>query len=160
MSMRADAVLEQVSKAGELYHRLVLLVAPSGAGKTEVLDAVCSTLSASAINVNLELSKSMLDLTTKQRALRAPSILSGIVEKTRGEIALLDNLEVLFDLSLHLDPLRLLKDLSRSRTVVASWNGSINERGLSYGEPDHPEYRLYGPSDIDFLYTTSEGDEG
>jgi UDP-N-acetylglucosamine transferase subunit ALG13 len=160
MSMTVDSVLEQAVKAEQLYHRLLLLVAPSGTGKTEILKAVSDAHHSLCINVNLSLSKGMLDLTTKQRALRAASILNDIVDTAGGDIVLMDNLEVLFDRSLQLDPLRLLKDLSRHLTIVASWNGSINDRGLVYGEPDHPEYRQYAPGEIDFLYTTSEEHEG
>jgi ABC-type uncharacterized transport system ATPase component len=160
MNMKVESVLERVAKVDQLYHRLVLVVAPSGSGKTESLKAVGDECHSPCINVNLELSKRMLDLTSKQRALRAASIMSDMVEGEAGKITVLDNLEVLFDRSLQLDPLRILKDLSRHRSIVASWNGSINERGLVYGEPDHPEYRQYAPGEIDFLYTTSEEHEG
>ena len=44
---------------------------------------------------------------------------------------LLDNMEVIFDVGLKQDPLRLLQGLSRNKTVVAAWNGSIvEEQGL------------------------------
>ncbi len=160
MSISVNAILEQAANADQLYHRLVLLVSPSGSGKTGLLGNVCSVLQVPCVNVNLQLSKGLLDSTAKQRAVHAASVLTEIVEREAGSTAVLDNLEVLFDRSLQLDPLRILKDMSRHRTIVASWNGSINERGLVYGEPDHPEYRQYAPGEIDFLYTTSEEHEG
>jgi len=160
VSLEAETVLDQTEKAAEMYHRLVLVVAPSGAGKTPVLHAVAQARDVPCMNVNLDLSKRMLDLTTKQRAIHAAALLREMVEEGGRRVAVLDNLEILFDRSLQLDPLRVLKDLGRQTTVVASWNGRIDAHGLTYGDPDHPEYRLYPPSEIDFLCVTTEGKEG
>jgi ABC-type hemin transport system ATPase subunit len=66
----------------------------------------------------------MLDLTERQRALQLPRILAEIVGVSAADVVLLDNVEVLFDVSLKQDPLRLLQGLSRNRTVVAAWSGS------------------------------------
>ncbi len=157
MNLHPDDIVATAEKAGDLYHRLVLLIAPSGAGKTALLRAAGDKHDLPCINVNLELSRRMLDLTAKQRALRTGALLRDLVSEAEGSPVLLDNVEVLFDQSLKVDPLRLLKDVARSRTVVASWNGSIDDRGLSYAEPDHPEYQYYPPSEIDFLYLTDKG---
>ena len=160
MSLEAESVLEQMDKAAEMYHRLVLVVAPSGSGKTDILHSVAKVRGVPCTNVNLELSKRMLDLTTKQRAIHSAEVLREIMEKAAGNTVVLDNLEILFDRSLHLDPLRVLKDLARHQTLVASWNGRIDDHGLTYGDPEHPEYHLYSPTELDFLHVTTEGTEG
>jgi len=51
----ADKVIRTISQAGELYHRLVMLVAPAGMGKTATLQDVHERTAAPIINVNLEL---------------------------------------------------------------------------------------------------------
>ena len=137
-----------IDQAAELYHRLVMLVAPSGAGKTAALQDVHERTMAPLVNVNLELSRRMLDLTERQRALQLPHLLSEIVRASAAEVILLDNIEVLFDVSLKQDPLRLLQGLSRNRTVVAAWNGSIESERLVYATPDHPEYRRFPVRDV------------
>ena len=59
----------------------------------------------------------------------------------RAQITLaLDNLEILFDTGLEVEPLRLLQVSSRNRTIVASWNGSFQAGTLTYAEPGHPEF--------------------
>jgi hypothetical protein len=60
---------------------------------------------------------------------------------------LLDNIEVLFDTMLKIDPLRLLENLSRSRTIIATWPGQLVDNRLVYAEPWHPEYRTYNQFD-------------
>jgi len=144
----ADSIIEKIDLVRELYHRLVMLVAPAGAGKTTVLQGVHERTAAPLVNVNLELSRRMLDLTGRQRALQLPRLLSDIVLRSLGDVILLDNLEVLFDVSLKQDPLRLLQGLSRNRTVVAAWGGAVSGDHLCYATPDHPEYRHYPVRDL------------
>ena len=139
----ADRVIKRIGQVAELYHRLVMLVAPAGAGKTAALQDVHERIGAPLINVNLELSRRMLDLTERQRALQLPRLLAEIVGASAADVVLLDNVEVLFDVSLKQDPLRLLQGLSRNKTVVAAWSGSINGENMVYATPDHPEYKRY-----------------
>lgn len=139
----ADNVIRRIGQAAELYHRLVMLVAPAGSGKTSALQDVHERTAVPLVNVNLELSRRMLDLTERQRALQLPRLLAEIVGASAAEVILLDNIEVLFDVSLKQDPLRLLQGLSRKKTVVAAWSGSIDGEHMVYATPDHPEYRRY-----------------
>jgi len=142
----AHQVLQRLDEVGAQYHRLVLLVAPSGSGKTAALRSLADQLGVPILNINLELSRQLLDLAEKQRALRVSRILDQVVkgaerETTHGKLVVLDNIEVLFDVALKQDPLRLLQGLSRNRTVVASWNGTVHDGNLDYAEPGHPEHR-------------------
>ena len=139
----ADQVIKKIEGVAELYHRLVMLVAPAGSGKTAALQDVHERTAAPLVNVNLELSRRMLDLTERQRALQLPRLLAEIVGASAADVVLLDNVEVLFDVSLKQDPLRLLQGLSRNKTVVAAWSGSIDGEYMVYATPDHPEYKRY-----------------
>ena len=150
----ADQLMRKIGEARELYHRLIVLVGPSGSGKTRALQLVSHAISAPLINVNLELSRRMLDLTERQRALQLPRLLGKIVDEAAGDVVLLDNIEILFDVHLKQDPLRLLKGLSRNKTVVAAWSGSIVDGHMTYAVPDHPEYRRYPIRD--FLVASPE----
>lgn len=149
----ADRVIDKINQASELYHRLVILVAPAGGGKTSVLNAVHNQTSAPLINVNLELSRRMLDLTERQRALELPRIFSEIVNELSSEVVLLDNIEIIFDPSLKQDPLRLLQGISRNKTVVAAWDGKIDHGHIVYAVPGHPEHKKYPANDIMIVST-------
>ena len=138
-----DQIMRKVEQTAELYHRLLLVVAPAGAGKTSALQEVRERTGATLVNVNLELSRRMLELTERQRAVNLQRLLQEIVSNGGDEMILLDNIEVIFDVGLKQDPLRLLQGLSRNKTVVAAWNGTIAENSLIYATPDHPEYRRY-----------------
>lgn len=150
----ADQIVRKVKQTAELYHRLILVIALAGAGKTTALLDVRDRMGAPLVNVNLEISRRMLDLTERQRALRLPRLLREIVDNGDDEMILLDNIEVMFDVGLKQDPLRLLQGLSRNKTVVAAWNGSIVDGSLTYAAPAHPEYRRYPVRD--FLVASPE----
>ena len=72
----ADEIIIRVRQAAELYYRLVLLVGKAGSGKTAALQVVHERTSAPLFNVNLELSRRMLDLNERQRALQLPRLLT------------------------------------------------------------------------------------
>ncbi len=150
----ADQVVRKIKQVDELYHQLMLVVAPAGAGKTTALREVQERVGAPLVNVNLDLSRRMLDLTERQRALQLPRLLREIINDAASEVVLLDNIEILFDVSLKQDPLRLFQGLSRNKTVVAAWNGSIDGDHMIYAVPDHPEYRRYMVRD--FLVASPE----
>ena len=150
----ADQIMRKVGPAASLYNRLVLVVAPAGAGKTTALQDVRNRTGAPLVNVNLALSRRMLELTERQRVLQLPRLLQEIISNSGDETILLDNIEVIFDISLQQDPLRLLQGLSRNKTVVAAWNGTIVDDYLTYAAPGHPEYRRYPMRD--FLVVSPE----
>jgi hypothetical protein len=149
-----EKIKRSLQAAEGLYHRLVLLVGETGSGKTVVLRDVANVLSTEVINVNLALSRELLELTVRQRALRLPGILDQVTENRQSPV-LLDNLEILFDKDLKQDPLRLLQSLSRNQTVVASWSGTYADRRLLYAEMGHPEYRSY--DSVDALIVNMDG---
>ena len=152
----ADQILHKIGQAAELYHRLMLVVAPAGSGKTSALQAVRDFAGAPLVNVNLELSCRMLELTERQRTLQLPRLLAEIVNAWTSEVVLLDNIEILFDVSLKQDPIRLLQGLSRNKTVVATWNGYANGEYLFYATPDHQEYKRYPLQDLLVLYSDTD----
>lgn len=155
MSKLIQEKVKQSLKAAEgLYYRLVLLVGEPGSGKTTVLRDVANELGIPVININLELSAKLLELTAKQRTLRLSRLLDEITE-TGNSILILDNLEILFDKDMKQDPLRLLQGISRNHSIVASWNGKVTGRKLTYATSDHPEYRNY--DQIDTLIVGMDG---
>lgn len=155
-------IQEAIDTAQQLYHRLVLIVGPSGSGKTRLLQRLGDELGGQIINVNLALSSRMLDLTPRQRTTHAPDLLNDVIdeylESRQGSPVLLDNLEILFDHALHVDPLRLLEKMSRNQTIIATWNGLHEQGKLTYATFGHPEYKNYESVDavvVPMVTTTS-----
>ena len=150
----SDVIMRMFEQAAGNYHRLLIVVAPAGAGKTSALQEVHKRTGAPLLNINLDLSRQLLDLTGRQRAISLPRLLGEIIGGIEGEMVLLDNIEMLFDVSLMQDPLRLLQNLSRNKTLVVAWSGIIDKGHLVYATPDHPEYKRYPIRD--FLTANTE----
>jgi hypothetical protein len=136
------------------YHRLILLVGESGSGKTKVLNDLGKEIGVEVINLNLLLSKQLLEMTPKQRSLQLAKIIEDTI-RGEGDTIILDNIELLFDISLKQDPLRLLQMISRNKTIISSWSGKQDRSKLLYAEAGHPEYRTYDVSD--FLIINMDG---
>src|ERR1041384_1447155 len=64
-----DQIVRKIGEVKDSYHRLVLVVAPEGAGKTAALHRLAERMGAPHINLNLEVSRRLLDLTERQRSL-------------------------------------------------------------------------------------------
>ncbi len=150
----AEAMQEKIKQslrtAEGLYHRLVLLVGESGSGKTQLLREFSGEIGSEVININLLLSAELLGLSEKQRMLHLSEILDKIVD-TKQVTVVLDNIEILFDQRLKQDPLKLLQLMSRNRSVIAAWNGKIEQGRLVYAETGHPEYRQYDSRELLFV---------
>lgn len=140
MSFDISRALACLEEAKHLYSRLAIVVGPSGAGKSALLAEMADRLSGKVVNVNLELSKRMLELTSRQRTLELGRLLSEAAFLDKSALAFLDNIEMLFEPALAQDPIRLLKSVARDCTVVVAWNGDVREGLLTYAEPSHPEY--------------------
>jgi ATPase family associated with various cellular activities (AAA) len=134
---------ESIQQAGSQYFRLVVLAGPPRSGKTTTLQSISQKLGCGVVNVNLELSKRMLELTRTQRPRQVERLLKEVIAAVPGQVALLDNLEILFDAGLQVEPLRLLQVSSRNRIIVASWSGSYRDSTLTYAEPGHPEFAQF-----------------
>ena len=112
-------------------------------GKTAALQSISKEQAYPLINVNLQLCKAMLELTRSQRTRQVEQLFKAVVGAASAEVVLLDNLEVLFDPGLEVEPLRLLLNASRNQTLVAAWNGTFRDGTLAYAEPGHPEFAQY-----------------
>ncbi len=145
-----EDLLNFIARAPARFYRLALLVGPLGSGKTPLIKKLAECLGSSIVNVNLQLSRELLAFSPRSRPFQVTPILADLVESS-SEPTLLDNIEILFDPALKLDPLRLLENLSRNRTVIASWQGSMIGGRLVYAEPDHPEYRSYSTIDAEII---------
>ena len=133
-----------VDEIGALHSKLLIIVGSSQGGKTALLKALALKRDATPLNVSAELAGRLAALSPKQRHLQAVSILRELADQhAKGDLLLMDNLEVLFDKSLQLDPLDLLKRHAHSRRVVAIWPGEVHDSRLTYANMGHPEHQDY-----------------
>lgn len=130
-----------ISKAGSAYHKLLLLVGKSGAGKTPLLRHISQKMEIPLINLGLLLSRQLLSLTVQQRKLKVSDIIEDILDEQDAVRIGVDNTEIIFEPSLKVNPIGLLKNISRNRLIIWAWNGGIEGDHLTYAYRGHPEYQ-------------------
>lgn len=137
--------LEQlIGEIGDLNSKLVLLVGASHSGKTKMLRELGAKLNIEPVNVGMELGRRLAATPNNKRSFSAGELLREIADKERkDDPLLLDNLELLFEPSLQINPLDLIKRLAHSKRVVAVWPGELRGDRLTYADMSHPEHRDY-----------------
>ena len=133
-----------IGEIGDLNSKLILLVGPSRSGKTQLLRQLGAKLNLEPLNVGMQLGRRLAATPNNKRGFSAGELLREIADKKRTEDPLLlDNLEVLFEPSLQVNPLDLIKRLAHFKRVVAVWPGELRGDRLVYADLTHPEHRDY-----------------
>lgn len=134
-----------VDEVAALHSKLILVVGPPHSGKSALLETLANNRGAPLLRLGSELGSRLAVVPQKRRQLQSTGILRDLADLfAKGDLLLLDNTELLFDRSLQLDPLDLLKQLARARRVVAVCPGQLSDGRLTYAEMGHPEHQDYG----------------
>lgn len=133
-----------IGEIGDLNSKLILLGGPTRSGKTQLLRQLGAKLNIEPLNVGLELGLRLAATPKNKRGFSAGELLREIADKERtyGPL-LLDNLELLFEPGLQINPLDLVRRLAHSKRIVAVWPGELRGDRLVYADMSHPEHRDY-----------------
>ena len=134
-----------VGEIGNLNCKLVLLVGPPRSGKSLLLNALAERKDATVIRLGTDLGRRLVPVPRTRRSLQASEILGELTHRApSADIIFFDNIELLFDRTLQLDPLNLLKRHAHAQRAVAVWPGEFHDGRLTYATIGHPEYQDYG----------------
>lgn len=137
----------EIQRAGHYRNQLVLLWGDSAAC-IQKLQRYAETSGLSVSNLNLELSTKMLDEPAQERKRTSVMLTEDWLRKTEQSPLLLSHIEFLFDSALGLDPIKVLLNSSKHKTIVAIWPGVNTAGQLSYATPGHHEYKNYKTADL------------
>lgn len=144
MQLMLDRLERLIAEIGELNNKLVLLVGVGRGGKTKLLRELGANLSIKPLNVSMELGRRLAATPINKRSFSAGELLREIAEReVTDDPLLLDNLELLFEKTLQINPLDLVKRLAHSKRVVAVWPGELRGDRLVYADMSHSEHRDY-----------------
>ena len=139
-----DKLERLVDEVSALHSKLILLIGGPQSGKTALIEAYGSKRDLTPLHMGVELGSKLAALPQRRRQLQTTSILRELADQhAKDNLLLIDNIELLFDRTLQLDPLDLLKQHARARRVVAVWPGQMNEGRLTYAATGHPEHQDY-----------------
>ena len=146
-----ESIAQTVAGLAGAYERLALVVGEAGSGRSTAVAAAAEQHAWALVNVGLSLSERLLDVAPPHRAAKVSGLLTDLIAEGESSVVLLDDIEVLFEPSLQLDPLGLLRDLARYTTLVVVWPGEANSDSLTYATPSHPEHRQYSAAHLPLI---------
>jgi hypothetical protein len=125
--------------------KLVLLIGPPRSGKSNLLGQLAARRQVRVLSIGAALGRELLVVPSTRRHLQVADLLKDLSDDFASHgLLLMDNIELLFDRTLQLNPLDLLKRHAHARRVVAVWPGDLREDRLSYATTGHPEHQDYG----------------
>ena len=140
-----DKLDQLVDDIAGLNSKLILLIGSSRSGKSNLLGRLAERRQARVLSIGVALGRELLTVPSARRHLEAVDLLKKLADGSVSQgLLLLDNIELLFDRTLQLSPLDLLRRHAHARRVVAVWPGELQEGRLSYATTGHPEHQDYG----------------
>ena len=147
-----DELDHLVDEIASVHSKLIVLIGPPRTGKTALLRALAKRRNASLLGIGTSLGSRLSAIPQKQRHLQANGILRELADQhAKDDLLLIDNIELLFDRTLHLDPLDLLKRHAHAFRMVAVWPGELSNGRLCYAPLQHAEHREYATGGVTIL---------
>jgi Fe-S cluster assembly ATPase SufC len=142
MPIAIQMVVDYVQELKGEVEKLVLLVGKPGSGKSKIMRELATNRGWKYVDCQTLVTEDLLELVPKERPREAPHILGNQLEEEKADVILMDGLQVLFTPMLQLDPLELLRQLSKKSIIVAAWPGQFEGGQLSFLElgKDEPYY--------------------
>lgn len=141
-----DELQRNIADMASLNSKLILLIGPPRSGKTALLGQLSDRMSVQVLNVGLALGRDLLALPLMRRHLQVAELFKAVADTAASHgLLLMDNIELLFDRTLRVGALDLLRSQARVRPIVAVWPGELRENRLSYAVSGHPEHQDHSP---------------
>ena len=135
---------EKLNELKDAKHKLLLIIGQPGSGKSKLIRSYSGD---TGIPI-LDLDKIFKNTPREQLMDEMKKFLTTY----QKDVLLLDNKKILYAKDSQIDLLAFLKELSESISVVATWNGKIEDGQLFHFRHDAPEDLIYSVEKEDFKY--------
>jgi len=125
MPVTVQRVVECLREAEQTAEKLVLIVGQPGSGKSKIMRELSMMRGWKYVDCRELITDDILEMIPKVRAQEAPHIISKILASYNAEVILLDDIQILFIPVLKLEPVELLRQLSRKFSLVVAWPGEF-----------------------------------
>jgi len=143
--MELGQLRESIDRAQNYHSQLVVV---TGESASQLIEHTALEDSLLVINLGLEFSEKLFEFPRQDRSKSASSLFTDLLRNQHAGVLLLNHIEIMFDRTLSIDPLKLLQSSAKNLTLVVVWPGEKTTASLTYAIPSHPEYRSYKASDF------------
>lgn len=146
-----EELLESLKRLDFNYYKLILIVNNDSSKLTEFLISFSQENKIKYINLNLELSKKLVEIPIVERWKFINKAIKEIVIDNQFETIILDNIDILFEEHLKIDPILEIKNISKYKKLIVSFNGRVEDKYIIYSIPSEKEYKKYKINEMDFI---------
>ena len=129
-----------VARASSEHFRLVWLVGGAISERSALLRRLADAEDGAFVDVGKKLSSSLIEVPVSLRSASVEDCFAACLGESPSAVTCLDHLEILFEPSLRVNPVALIKGASRHAVLVVSWPGTVSTGHLFFGASDHPSY--------------------
>ena len=115
---------------------------------TQIIRSARETEGLTYLELSEQLCERLLPLSCNDRSRHVSDIIAQMLNGIASDVVWLDRIQVLFEPTLELDPLRQLQELARLKPIVAIWPGQITEQFLTFSVPGRDDYQSYSANDL------------
>ena len=134
--------------AGTAYYACLLVVDPDPRVLTEEAARLLAAHGWAALSVGRGLSAALLPEPAGIRGRAAQRWMRDRLAELAPGPVLCTETDLLFEPTLGLDPLSLVRRASRATRLVATWSGTYEAGVLAYATPEHGHYRAWSRPDV------------
>jgi hypothetical protein len=132
----------------ETYFPCLLLVHPEIDRLALARQQILAHYAWPDISLGAVVSQALLMLPPQQRPRRVKRAVEQTLKPHRPGPVLCTDIDLLFEPSLSLDPLRLLREASRTLKLVVTWPGAFTQGSLTYAVQAHAHYQSWTQTDL------------
>ena len=129
----------------------LLVVHPDPAHVNRVVGDLARVHGWPEIVVGRELSAALLPVPLKNRGREARAWMREGIGGAAPSPVVLTGIDVLFEPSLELEPVGLLRQMARLTPLAAAWPGTVDGHRLAYASPEHGHYRVWNHPSVDIV---------
>lgn len=129
-----------VARASCEHFRLVWLAGGTPSERSALLRGLAEAEDGAFVDVGNKLSSSLIEVPVPLRSASVEDCFAACLGESPSAVTCLDHLEILFEPSLQVNPVALIKGASRHAVLVASWPGTVSTGHLFFGASDHPSH--------------------
>jgi len=129
-------------------HTCLLLVHPAVSRLEDAANELSSVYDWPRLSVGRELSAVLLSETPGLCSRAARQWMKIHLREMAPGPVLCTEIDLLFDPTLKVDPLRLMRDVGRVTRLVVTWPGSYVDNVLAYAVPGHSHYRTWRKPEV------------
>lgn len=139
----AEEVRACVAEVEQLEEKILFVVGGAGSGKSKVLRELEHSRGWSYVEAKELLMEKLFEVEHDARTVEAKDSFLQAFRAIEGDVVILDSVEILFAPIFRLEPMQLLRDLSRERVLVVGWRGVFDGTMLSLEHNSKKDYFTY-----------------